>query len=154
MNDILSQRTWIGRVVGIAVRTGPGASMQELGEVLASTDGGLEGDNPSSPRRGVTLISQPQWTKVNEELGSDLPWHTRRANVLIDAPSLGGLIGATIALGEVLVRVEGETKPCPVMDAAHPGLLNALKPDCRGGVHGHIVTGGRIRVGAEIRRVG
>lgn len=153
MNDTLPQQARIGRVVGIAVRTGPGAPMKELDEVLAATDGGLEGDNPSSLRRGVTLISQPQWRTVNQELGSDLPWHTRRANVLIDAPSLGDLIGATIALGNVLVRVEGETKPCTVMDAAQAGLLNALKPDGRGGVHGHILAGGLIRVGAEVRRV-
>ncbi|GIK17705.1 MAG: molybdenum cofactor biosynthesis protein [Planctomycetota bacterium] len=153
MNDTLPQQIRIGRVVGIAVRTGPGAPMKELDEVLAATDGGLAGDNPSSPRRGVTLISQPQWRKANEELGSDLPWHTRRANVLVDAPSLGDLIGTTIALGNVLVRVEGETKPCAVMDAAQAGLLNALKPDGRGGVHGHILAGGLIRVGAEVRRV-
>jgi MOSC domain-containing protein YiiM len=141
------ERHYVGQVAGIAVRTGPGAAMRELKEATACAGGGLSGDNPSSPRRGVTLLCAPQWRQVNTELGTSLPWHTRRANLLVDCPTLEPLIGLTVAIGQVKIRIEGETKPCSVMDAAHAGLMTALKINCRGGVHGRIITDGVMRVG-------
>lgn len=121
--------------------------MRLVNEVRGRAGGGLEGDVESSPSRGVTLLARRQWEQVMAELGRDLPWHTRRANVLIDADSLAHLIGRTIALGELMVAIAGETQPCRLMDEQCPGLKNALRPDCRAGVHGRILQGGRLAVG-------
>ena len=79
-------------------------------------------------------------------LGGDLPWHTRRANVLIDTDTLVHLIGSTIHIGLAHVLIHQETTPCDEMDQFFPGLRRALTPDCHGGVYGQIVKGGKIRV--------
>lgn len=81
------------------------------------------------------------------QLRIDLPWHTRRANLLIDTDTLAMLIGRTIHIGPVRVTVHAETKPCDEMDHYHPGLRQALVADCRGGVYGQIESDGQISVG-------
>jgi MOSC domain-containing protein YiiM len=137
----------VGTVRSIALRTAVRGPMKEVAAARAAADGGLEGDVATSPRRGITFLATGQWSDVTRELGAELPWHTRRANVLVDAPKLGHLIGKTVRVGEVEVGVLAETKPCELMDALHQGLRSALAPDCRGGVHGRVLRGGRFQVG-------
>ena len=143
-------RQRIGRVVAIAIRTAVRGPMQEVSCADAVTNGGLEGDIPSSPDRGITFLAKGDWSDVTRQLQADLPWHTRRANVLIDIDTLGHLIGKQVSIGLVEVAITGETKPCGLMDSLHAGLKNALKPNCRAGVHGHVLQSGTIRVGDEI----
>ncbi len=139
-----------GCVVGLAVRPRRGAALQTREQLAITTTHGIEEDHGKASKRGVTLLSQPQWRQTVADLGLDeeaLPWTTRRANVLIDAPSLAPLIGQTIRLGEITIAVLGETDPCSMMDRQHAGLRNALEPDCRGGVFGRILTDGAVCVG-------
>lgn len=138
-----------GVIISVALRDGPGR-MREVTEAHADVGGGLRGDHRTSPDRGVTLLALPQWLQVTRELGVELPWHTRRANVLVDAATLGELIGKTLRLGDVRLHITGETQPCDLMDRLHPGLRAALKPDCRGGVHGRVLAGGMIRAGDRV----
>lgn len=137
----------IGQVLAIAVRSAVRGPMRELHEARAETNAGLEGDVKVSPDRGLTLLASRQWQAVQRELNVDLPWHTRRANLLIQCDGLGHLIGRTLRIGPVRLKVTGESRPCGRMDELHPGLREALRPDCRGGVHGRVVAGGRVRVG-------
>jgi hypothetical protein len=39
------------------------------------------------------------------------------------------------------------------MDEVHPGLREALKPDCRAGVYGTVTRPGWIRIGDPILRI-
>ncbi|MCG3126312.1 MAG: hypothetical protein CHACPFDD_01144 [Phycisphaerae bacterium] len=139
------------RVAAIAVRSPQTGPMVELREARAQADGGIEGDVPSNPQRGVSFISLPQWHSTMQELGgARLPWHTRRANILVDADSLAAWIGRTVRVGDVEVSITAETRPCELMDRFLPGLRAALARDCRGGVHGRVVRGGVIRVGDAV----
>ncbi len=143
----------IGKVLSIAVRPDKRATPTEIPVANAVADGGIDGDHTVAPTRGITFISAKQWTDTMGELGADLPWHTRRANVLIDAPSLGHLIGKTIRVGNVEVEILDETRPCQLMDQLHNGLRAALKPDCRGGVLGRVRKSGSFRVGDTAEEV-
>src|SRR5262245_52295924 len=98
----------IGRVLAIAVRTSFRGPMRELPEARISQGGGIEGDLQSRPDRGVTLIASAQWAQVQEELGVEIPWHTRRANILIESAGLGHLIEQTLAVGDVQIRIVAE----------------------------------------------
>ncbi|MCB9854095.1 MAG: MOSC domain-containing protein [Phycisphaerales bacterium] len=147
-------KTTIGSVLAIAVRPEKDAPMRELVSVDARTGQGLAGDLPSIPDRGVTLISSQQWKSVCRELETELPWHTRRANILVDAGPLGDLIGKRIRIGDIEVDVKLEVKPCGLMDKQHQGLRERLVPDCRGGVGGRILTDGTIRKGDRVVVVG
>ncbi|MFQ5410843.1 MAG: MOSC domain-containing protein [Phycisphaerae bacterium] len=141
----------IGRVLAIALRSEKEGPMREVETVEAVANGGLVGDLTSEPDRGITFLSARQWSEVTGELEVELPWHTRRANVLIEAGGLGNLIGKTVTLGEVEVAVKGPSKPCGLMERLHPGLKAALMPDTRGGIYGRILRGGRIDVGDVLR---
>ncbi|MBI3466943.1 MAG: MOSC domain-containing protein [Planctomycetes bacterium] len=139
-----------GKVVAIAVRTAVNGPMKELSEAHATAAGGLEMDLRVQPQRGITFLAKEQWEEVTRELGVELPWHTRRANVLVEGLRLADLIGKTIRFGDVEVAVRGETDPCSVMDREHSGLRAALTPAFRGGVHGRVMRGGTFRVGDAI----
>lgn len=140
----------VSKVLGIAVRSAKNGPMREVVATNATVDAGLDGDLKVESDRGVTFISAVQWRETMQELGVDIPWHTRRANVLVDAARLATWIGQTVRIGPVTLDIKGETRPCGLMDEFQPGLRNALKPECRAGVHGRVITGGTIRVGDEI----
>lgn len=140
----------VGTILAIAVRTVKDGPMREIQRAEAAVDGGLAGDLASSPERGITFIAAGQWREATTLLKVDLPWHTRRANVLIEAGSLAHLIGKTVVLGEVRVAIKDETRPCGLMDQLHAGLKDALKPERRGGVHGQVLAGGAFSVGDAV----
>jgi MOSC domain-containing protein YiiM len=134
------------KITGLALRS------EHLGvmTIVARAEARAGGGHGTSAARGLTLLASTQWQHVVDELGAPLPWHTRRANVLLDADTLAPLIGRTIAVGPVRVRVLAETNPCTQMDLTHRGLRQALEPHCRGGVYGRILAGGTIEVGQEV----
>ncbi len=140
----------VGIIEAIAVRSQKNGPMKELRRAEARADGGVAGDLPSSLNRGMTLLSADQWKQVMRELDRDLPWHTRRANVLVSGPGLERLIGQEIQVGSVRVAVKGETKPCELMERLCPRLRAALTPECRGGVLGRITQSGTMAIGDEI----
>ena len=144
------QETNSMRVEAVAVRTAVDGPMREIDLAVAKIGGGIDGDLECTPDRGITFLASQQWRQVVRELGTDLPWHTRRANVLVDAPTLSGWIGKTVRIGEVQVAIKSETHPCGLMDRLHAGLKDALRPECRGGVYGRVTRGGSFRVGDEI----
>jgi MOSC domain-containing protein YiiM len=135
------------RVLAIALRTAMAGPMQLVEEADGAVDAGLSGDLPVKPDRGVTLLSNEQWQETLADLKVDLPWHTRRANVLIEGVRMGDLLGKTVRLGAMRLEVTGETEPCALMDFLHDGLMHALKDDCRAGVLCRVLNGGMIRVG-------
>lgn len=138
------------RVAAVAVRTVKNGPMAEVREASVRKQGGLEGDLAARSERGITLLAREQWDETVRELGVDLPWHTRRANVLTTGVRSAQLLGNRIRIGGVEIQIEGETKPCELMEMQQSGLLEALKPECRGGVFGRILTDGTISVGDEI----
>jgi MOSC domain-containing protein YiiM len=140
-----------GRVLAIAVRTRRGGPMREVPQTAARPDAGLDGDLPAGRDRGLTLIAREDWQAAIRELGADLPWHTRRANLLVEGLSMRALVGRRLRIGPVELAIVGETEPCQVMDDQHAGLRRALVPGCRGGVHGRVVRGGLIAVGDAVR---
>jgi MOSC domain-containing protein YiiM len=98
----------------------------------------------------VTFISAQQWHDVIQELGIDLPWHTRRANLLIAGLDLPSSIGQRLQIGACLFRIHGETEPCQRMDDLQPGLRQILQPTLRGGVWGRVVQGGILEIGGPV----
>ena len=140
-----------GRVLALALRSSRRGPMELVNRVSATVNGGIEPNREVKPHRGITFISSEQWAEVQQELNEpELPWHTRRANVLVEGLVLADLIGKTVQVGEVVVDIKLETEPCGLMDQLRDGLRKTLEPACRGGVHGQIVQGGSIGVGDTI----
>ncbi|MDZ4859303.1 MAG: MOSC domain-containing protein [Candidatus Hydrogenedentes bacterium] len=142
-----------GRVAAIAVRTEKLGPMREIPHATAAFGAGIDGDVAVKAQRGITFISREQWDDAMQELDADLPWHTRRANVLVEGIDLSNLIGLVVRMGGVEVHIHGETEPCGLMDQLFDGLQAALKPDMRGGVHGQVIQGGAFAVGDYVQVV-
>jgi len=139
-------------LIGIATRSSKNATMQISEQQLITTESGLTGDYRRPPsNRQVTILSRIQWQKACTELGIELPWTARRANLLIDGIEFdSSMIGRTIYIGDVELLICGETEPCHKMDQFHQGLKQALMPSWRGGVCCKVVAGGQIRIGSKV----
>ena len=108
---------------------------------------GLVGNADQGRRRQITIIDEAAWGEAAAETGHDVDPSKRRANVMLRGITLAHSRGRLLRLGNCLVRILGETRPCHQMEEAQAGLRNALDPNWRAGVFGEIVEGGTIRVG-------
>jgi len=97
----------------------------------------------------VTVLFREGWEGACRDLGVKLPWTTRRANLLVEGVPVPRE-GARLSVGDMVLEVTDETKPCQVMEAACTGLRQALTPEWRGGVTCRVVRGGTIRVGDRV----
>lgn len=145
----------MGRLKGIAIRSASRAAMEEVDSVSVSVESGLAGDRHGDmAARQVTVLSAADWRAVCDELGADLPWTARRANLLLDGVDLPRVAGVRVGIGQCLLEITGETDPCGRMDEQRDGLRRALTPDWRGGRTCRVVSGGEIQVGDPARIVG
>jgi len=140
-----------GTLQGIAVREASRAPMKEQQQVEVTITDGIVQDYRGTGLRQVTLLDVRQWQEVLAELGLDLPWHTRRANLLIAGIDLPAAVGWRLQIGACRFAIGGETTPCQRMDELHPGLRQILSPQMRGGVWGKVLQGGTLRVGDSVQ---
>ncbi len=154
----------MGRLIGIARRLRPRAPMEELRSVTVTAAAGVHGDFRGAvrpgrkPRRQVSLMEIESWQAALDDLhASDLfgerpPWHSRRANLLVEGLRFPRETGYVVAIGQTLrIAITMECDPCSRMEEVAPGLKGALMPDWRGGVLGTVLDDGEIAVGNEIR---
>lgn len=140
-----------GELLGIARRSRSREPMETAKEALVTIAAGVEGDcRGSVPDRQVTVVSADSWRAACLDLGMEVPWTKRRANLLLGGIDLRGTEGALIAIGDVLLEITGENPPCRVMDIQQEGLRKALTPDWRAGVSCRVRSGGEIRVGDAV----
>jgi len=139
-----------GILRGIAMRPDKGDPMQELTECELQAGHGLACENRNRGNRQATLLAVESWRDTCNDLGAPLPWTTRRANLLVEGVPLAAKLDDQIRIGDVVLRVHKETKPCGLMDTLHSGLRKALEPAFRGGVVAEVVRGGVIRVGDAV----
>jgi MOSC domain-containing protein YiiM len=125
--------------------------MKEQQQVEVTTRQGIVQDYRGTGLRQVTLLDLGQWQEVLAELGIDLPWYTRRANLLIVGIDLPATVGRRLQIGACRFAIGGETTPCQRMDELHPGLRQILSPGMRGGVWGQVLQGGPLRVGDSVQ---
>lgn len=152
----------MGRLGGIARHDRPRGPIETLHHVSVTRETGVHGDlrgviRPGkSGRRQISLIEAESWQSALADLRlSDdqmLPWHVRRANLLVEGIRLPREAGRIIAIGKTLrIEVTCECDPCSRMDEILPGLKAALLPDWRGGVLGRVLADGDIAVGDDVR---
>ena len=145
-----------GRLIGIARKAEVGAEPETISQAHISTEAGVEGDfrGRTQPERKVTVIAREDWDAACKELGRELPWTTRRANLLIEGVDLPQRIGARLQIGPLVLEVVEETAPCSRMEKAAAGLRAALTPDWRGGVCCSVVAPGDIAIGVPVELIG
>lgn len=142
-----------GILRAIAHRPTDGEPMAEIASAELVPGRGISTENRKPGPREVTLLSLDAWRDVCRELAAELPWHLRRANLLIEGVDLAAAVGAELRIGNVRLKIHGETRPCGIMDQQQEGLKQALTPQCRGGVHAQVLDSGVIRVGDAVEPI-
>jgi MOSC domain-containing protein YiiM len=151
-----------GRLGGIARHDRPRGPIETLGRVRVNPVEGVHGDHRGalrpgkSNRRQISLIEAESWAAAMADLGLSggafLPWHMRRANLLVEGLRLPRRPGVVVAIGASLrIEITCECDPCSRMEEIAPGLKAALMPDWRGGFCGRVLSDGEIAIGDEVR---
>ncbi len=146
----------MGEVTGIALRSKPRAPMQLLTQSEITVEAGLAGDFRGAVRgRQVTVLTEEGWQAACAELGEELPWITRRANLLVRGVDLTGRVGARLKVGQAVLVITDECDPCSVMEKARKGLRKALMPGWRAGAACRVARSGIVRLGdvAELQEL-
>ena len=143
-------------VVALATRRKSRGSMLEHSWVTITPGEGVVAPHTAGAdlrgkpgRRQVTVLTTEGWTQACKELGRQLPWTTRRANVLLSDVTIDAAwaTGTHLQIGDALLLITGETAPCARMDEQAAGLRAALGRAWRGGVTCRVVQAGTVRVG-------
>ena len=143
-----------GTLAAIATHPTPGAPMVEHEAAEVRPGVGVVGDVPGrSPAREVTVVDRDAWQSACRELGQEVPWTARRANLLVTGLDLHATTGCELRIGAVRLRVTGETQPCGIMDRQRAGLRRALEPDWRAGATCTVVAGGMVALGNAVALV-
>ncbi len=141
----------MGRLVGIARREKKRAEMEILKDAEISDESGVANDFRGRPgKRQVTVMSAEAWASACKELGQEIPWTTRRANLLVEDVELPQRTGDVIEVGGVRLLITMEVDPCSRMEEQVQGLRSALTPEWRGGVACTVLKGGPVRVGDNV----
>ena len=111
---------------------------------------GIVGNANQGGKRQVTIVSNRHWTDVTAPLGDTPDPRLRRANLLVSDIDFANARGKTLKIGKVRVRIYGETRPCEQMEAAAPGLREAMSVPWGGGAHGEVLDDGEIAVGDPV----
>ena len=141
-------------LIGIAKTSKLLAEMEELTEARIEIDSGLQGDaRGTKRRRQISILFEDDWKDACNELGADLNWLTRRANLYVSGMRAPQEPGTRITIGNVELEVRVETEPCDLMDKQHQGLRAKLENDWRGGVCCSVRKPGNIKIGNDVKIV-
>jgi len=126
--------------------------MQSIDSAQVSDHSGILGDYRGAlPGRQITILSELSWDRACREIGVELPWTTRRANLLVENVEFDeSWIGKKIRISDVELIVTRETTPCSRMDAQQQGLTAALRGEWRGGICCEVIKPGNIKPGDQL----
>jgi MOSC domain-containing protein YiiM len=139
-----------GRLTGIYLKRSHGGLMDGKNEATLETAKGLVGNADFGGRRQVTLLSEERWTALMSEVGATLKPQARRANLILSGIDLENTRGQILRIGVCTLKINGETRPCELMEEAASGLQAAMRAHWGGGAYAEVVTGGSIAVGDAV----
>jgi MOSC domain-containing protein YiiM len=111
---------------------------------------GIVGNANQGGKRQVTILSDRHWKSVTSPLGETPDARIRRANLLVSDIDFSEARGRILKIGEVRIRIYGETRPCEQMGNAVPGLKDVMSVAWGGGAFGEILDDGEITVGDQV----
>jgi MOSC domain-containing protein YiiM len=136
------ERIWLKRAV-----RGP---MDPVDSAKLIEGKGVEDSANFGSTRQVTLIALERWLDVTAGLEADVDPSARRADLMVSGVDLERSRGRLLTVGDCVIRIGGEVRPCERMDEAYRGLRDALAPMWGGGAWGEVLRGGSIAVGDPV----
>jgi MOSC domain-containing protein YiiM len=139
-----------GKLTAIFLKRAHGGPMDEKREAVLVTAKGLAGNADFGGRRQVTIVSEERWSELMTQVGVDLAPQARRANLVVSGIDLEQTRGRTLKVGACVLKINGETRPCELMEEAAVGLQAAMRNHWGGGAYAEVVAGGTIVVGDDV----
>jgi MOSC domain-containing protein YiiM len=139
-----------GRLIAIYVKRAHGGPMDTKNEARLETGKGLVGNADFGGRRQITLVSQERWDQLMAEVGTTLAPDARRANLILSGVDLENTRGHTLSIGACVLKINGETRPCELMEEAAAGLQAAMREHWGGGAYAEVLEGGVISLGDAV----
>jgi MOSC domain-containing protein YiiM len=139
-----------GKLTAIYVKRAHGGPMDAKTEAHLETEKGLVGNADFGGRRQVTLVSEERWNQLMAEVGAALGPHARRANLVLSGIDLENTRGRMLNVGSCVLKINGETRPCEVMEEAAAGLQAAMREHWGGGAYAEVLEGGNISLGDAV----
>ena len=142
----------MGSIVGIATRDKERGEMVVYAASRVTLSKGIGDDHHGAQKgdRQVTVMTKESWDAVCKDLGRQLYWSMRRANLLIEGIDLKDTTGMLLKVDDFFLEITGECKPGGRMDEEFVGLKDALTPDWRGGVTCKVLTEGGVQEGDTV----
>jgi MOSC domain-containing protein YiiM len=140
----------VGTLERIWLKRGKGGPMDPVDNARLEVDRGLNGNANRGGKRQVTIISKERWAELMDALGANLPPSARRANLMVSGIDLENSRGRVLRVGGTRLKINGETRPCEQMEAAHAGLEELMRERWAGGAFAEVLEGGEIRVGDAV----
>jgi MOSC domain-containing protein YiiM len=139
-----------GKVEALWIKRAHRGVMDPADEVTVVEGKGIDTDaNFGRSKRQVTVIEKEVFDRIIAELPDVEPF-MRRANVMVSGIRLENTRNHVLTLGDVMIHLYGETRPCERMDAQVPGFTAALDPNWNGGAYGVVLNDGQIQVGDAV----
>jgi MOSC domain-containing protein YiiM len=117
----------LAKLERIWLKRGKGGPMDPVDSAQLEVGGGLRGNANRGGRRQVTIISRERWAELMVALGADLSPAARRANLMVSNLDLENSRGRELRVGATRLKINGETRPCELMDEAYPGLQSLMR---------------------------
>jgi MOSC domain-containing protein YiiM len=136
-----------GTLTGIYLKRSHGGPMDAKAKATLETSKGLIGNADFGGLRQVTLLCEERWAALMREVGASLGPQARRANLILSGVDLENTRGRTLKIGACVLKINGETRPCELMEEAASGLQAAMRDHWGGGAYAEVVTGGPIAIG-------
>ena len=138
--------------IGITEKNNQEIERKETIEVIASK--GIIGDRYfhdfNGDREQITLIESENIDYYNKNFNTNFNYLDFRRNIVTKDIELNGLIGKTIKVGKIKLRVNDLCRPCKNLQN-RLGQNNIIKEFLkRGGLRCEILTSGFINVGDKI----
>ena len=141
----------MGQLEAIWIKTAHGGAMQPVSEAKTEKNKGLVGDtNFGRSKRQVTFIEKEVFDLLRDRLGDSIGPEMRRANFMVTGVELKETVGRILSVGDLKVKISGETKPCKIMDDACQGLREALVDEWKGGVYGCVLNDAVVKMGDPV----
>jgi MOSC domain-containing protein YiiM len=140
----------VGTLERIWLKRAKGGPMDPVDSALLEVDRGLSGNTHRGGKRQVTIISKERWAELMDALGANLAPSARRANLMVSGIDLENSRGRVLRVGGTRLKINGETRPCEQMEAAHAGLQALMKARWGGGAFAEVLEGGEIRMGDAV----
>ena len=144
----------MAKLIEIATREYKRGPMAIMKSAHVSIESGVADDfRGKQGKRQVTVLNSKSWSQACDQVGKNLHWTTRRANLLIDDFELKNSTGKFLTISDLVLEITQETDPCNRMEESVSGLFEALRNDWRGGVCCRVIRSGYIHAGDEVKIV-